>query len=247
MQEKSAGAWLAAMPSYSCGTVLSSQEFRDELRDRYCLTMLDAPQHCDGCNAKFSVSHSLACKVGGLIKSRHDESRDSLICLASAGFLPSNVRDEPLINPCRDNRNVSELRDPVTGLAAEVSGERGDILIRGFWEGNTDCIIDVRICDVNQPSCSNRKPQNILKSAETEKKKKCLDSCLEQRRHFTPFVVSCEGLMGKEADAFVSRLAKKLSLKWSRPHSRTVSFVRTRFAISLVRAKNRCIRGSRQL
>ena len=176
---------------------------------------------------------------------RHDESRDSLICLASAGFLPSNVRDEPSINPCRDNRKVSELRDPVTGLAAEISGERGDILIRGFWEGNTDCIIDVQICDVNQPSYSNRKPHNILKSAETEKKKKYLDSCLEQRRHFTPFVVSCEGLMGKEADTFISRLAKKLSLKWSRPYSRTVSFVRTRFAISLVRAKNRCIRGSR--
>jgi len=73
-----------------------------------------------------------------------------------------------------------------------------------------------------------------------------LEPCLDQRRHFTPFVVLCEeGLLGKEADTFLKRLSKKLADKWRRPYSQTVSFVKTRFAISLVRAKNRCIRGSR--
>ena len=62
---------------------------------------------------------------------------------------------------------------------------------------------------------------------------------------FTPFVVSCEGLLGKEAGTFLKRLSKKLADKWRRPYSQAVSFVKTRFAISLVRAKNRCIRGSR--
>ena len=51
--------------------------------------------------------------------------------------------------------------------------------------------------------------------------------------------------MGREADAFIRRLALRLSKKWHRPYSRTVSFIRSRFAISLVRAKNRCLRGSR--
>ena len=135
--------------------------------------------------------------------------------------------------------------DPSTGITAEINAKRGDILIRGFWERTTDCIIDVRICDVNQPSYRDRNPVSILHSAETEKKKKYLEPCLEQRRHFTPFVVSCEGLLGREADVFLSRLGKKLATRWARPHCRTTSFLRTRFAISLVRAKNRCIRGSR--
>ena len=86
---------------------------------------------------------------------------------------------------------------------------------------------------------------SILKSAETAKKTKYLKGCLDQRRHFTPFVVSCEGMLGKEADVFFKRLSMKLAEKWHRPYSQTVSFVKTRFAISLVRAKNRCIRGSR--
>ena len=68
---------------------------------------------------------------------------------------------------------------------------------------------------------------------------------LEQRRHFTPFVVSCEGLLGKETDAFLKRLLMKLAEKWYRPYSQTVNFVKIRLAISLVRAKNRCLRGSR--
>ena len=37
----------------------------------------------------------------------------------------------------------------------------------------------------------------------------------------------------------------KLAEKWHRPYSQTVSFVKTHFAISLIRAKNRCLRGSR--
>ena len=68
---------------------------------------------------------------------------------------------------------------------------------------NTDCIIDVRIYDVNQASYQLRKPASIIKSAKNDKKKKYLEQYLTQRRHFTPFVVSYEGLLGKEADIFL--------------------------------------------
>ena len=57
---------------------LSAVEFRDKLCDRYGLDILNAPSHCDGCNEKFSITHALGCKVGVLIHSRHDESRDIL-------------------------------------------------------------------------------------------------------------------------------------------------------------------------
>ena len=106
------------------------------------------------------------------------------------------------------------------------------MLIHGFWDRNTDCIMDVRICDVNQPSYITRKPASIVKSAENEKQKKYLEPCLEQRRHFTPFVVSCEGILGKEANVFLKRLSKNLADKWHRPYAQTLSFVKTRFAIS---------------
>jgi len=164
--------------------------------------------------------------------------------LACAGLQPSNVGDEPLIDLCRDIGGKNDKHvEPQTGT--ELEADRGDLLIRGFWGRSTDCIIDVRICDGHQPSSLTRNPVNIMKSAETSKKKTYLENCLAQRLHFTPFLVSYEGLLGKEADVFLKRLAMKVAEKWHRPYSQTVSFVKTRFAISLVRAKNRCLRGSR--
>ena len=82
-------------------------------------------------------------------------------------------------------------------MECELEGDRGDLLIRGFWARDTDCIIDVRIHDVNQNSYLTRTPAVILKAAEVTKKKKYLKNCLDQRRHFTPFAVSCEGMLGK--------------------------------------------------
>ena len=94
-----------------CGTVLSAVEFRDELRDRYGLHILNTLSHCDGCNTKLLTTHALGYKVGSLIHSRHDESRDSLGWLACAGFLFTNVRNEPHINPCYDNGGKVESKN----------------------------------------------------------------------------------------------------------------------------------------
>ena len=64
--------------------------------------------------------------------------------------------------------------------------------------------------------------------------------------YVTPFVVFCEGIIGKEADGFLKKtLQFFLADKWHRPYAQTLSFVKIRFAISLVRAKNRSFRGSR--
>ena len=90
-------------------------------------------------------------------------------------FQPSNIRDEPRINPCRDiggKDEINKLVEPQTGIECELKVDRCDLWIREFWDRSTDCIIDVRICDVNQPSYLTRKPVSILKSAENEKKMK---------------------------------------------------------------------------
>lgn len=52
--------------------------------------------------------------------------------------------------------------------------------------------------------------------------------------------------LGAVMDLLVrTSLAKRLADKWNRPYSSTISLLRTRFAISLVRSKNRCLRGAR--
>ena len=123
--------------------------------------------------------------------------------------------------------------------------KRADMLVRNVWSNRTDCLVDFVVTDPNQPSYRNSTPEAVLRRHEQRKKKKYLPDCQAQRRDFTPFVVTTEGMLGREADCFLKRVAMKLAKKWSRPYSQVVGFIKTRFAVALARAKSRCIRGSR--
>ncbi len=239
------GAWLSALPSPVNGTELSAQEFRDAVSMRYGITPSDLPAFCDGCDARFSLQHALGCKKGGLVIFRHNEIRDELIHLAGKAFTPSAVRDEPLIRG-RSTEKVDEC--PVRQTSANQPAkedDRGDILLRGFWARGTECIVDVRVTDTDAASYRARDPAAILKSQEKEKKRKYLAACLEQRRHFTPFVVSTDGMMGREASTFAKRLSAKLAEKWQKPYSQVCGYVNVRLSIATVRATHLCLRGSR--
>ena len=48
-----------------------------------------------------------------------------------------------------------------------------------------------------------------------------------------------------EAYSFIRRSSKNFSKRWFRPCSKTFSFARSHFAVSLTRKKNRCLRVSR--
>jgi hypothetical protein len=78
--------------------------------------------------------------------------------------------------------------------------DREDIFVGGLWARGTDCIIDVRITDDDGTKFQQSKePHKVLKAHKREKKKKYLEACLKQRRHFSPFVASTDGLLGKES------------------------------------------------
>jgi hypothetical protein len=208
------GAWLSALPSTVNGTELSAQEFRDAVSMRYGITPSDLPSFWDSCDARFSLQHALGCKKGGLVIFRHNEIQDELIHLAEKAFTPSAVRDKPLIRG-RSTEKVDEC--PVRQTSANQPAkedDRGDILLQGFWARGTECIVDVRVTDTDAALYRAQDPAAILKSQEKEKKRKYLAACLEQRRHFTrPFVVSTDGMMGREASTFDKRLSAKLAEK----------------------------------
>jgi hypothetical protein len=247
---KETGAWLSVLPSTVNGTVLSAQEFQDALSMRYAETPHNFPDKCDGCDAHFSLQHALRCKKGGLVIFRHNEIRDELVNLASRAFTPSAARNEPLIHCCATEKVKTSL-DKITTQnnhkeAATGEDERGDLLIRGFWTAGTDCILDVRVTDTDSKSCCKRTPFKVLESQEKEKKRKYLGACLENRRHFTPFVLSVDGLLGREAKTFAKRLAVKLAGKWQKPYSQVCGYVKARLSTAAVRATHLCLRGSRE-
>jgi hypothetical protein len=88
------------------------------------------------------------------------------------------------------------------------------LLVRGFWTAGADWIIlEVRVTDADAKSHCKRTPFKVPEHQEKEKKRKHLGACLENRGHFTPFVLSVDGLLGREAKTCAKRLAAKLAGK----------------------------------
>jgi hypothetical protein len=80
---------------------------------------------------------------------------------------------------------------------------------------------------------------------EKEKKKKYLEACLEQRRHFTPFVVSANGLLRKEAKTLLEKILALLAEKWEKLDSEVCGYVNARMSIAIVvQVTHLCLRGS---
>jgi hypothetical protein len=182
---------------------MSSDEFCDSLHIRYGRTPAGLQPACDGCGASFNTHHAFSCAKGGLVIIRHKELRDALCDMASRAFPPSAVRDEPYIHRCCP----TQARQPCTPMAENE--DRGDLLIRGLWERGTGCILGVRVTDTDAPTYQMNDPHKVLEAAERLKKKKYLQPCLDQCRHFTPFIVS----VGKEANTVLKFLAARTSTK----------------------------------
>jgi hypothetical protein len=160
---------------------------------------------------------------------RHNEVRDALGDLCSLVW--KDVVREPVIREADPGIN-----EP--GLVADLG-------VRGAWRPHTLALFDVRVMDTDAMSYASTSPQNALSNAEQVKKAKYAAACEQRRASFTPFVVSVDGVLGKEATAFIQRLSSSLAAKWQTSYSTTCSWVQTRLSFAVLRATNQCVRGSR--
>ena len=76
-----------------------------------------------------------------------------------------------------------------------------------------DFILYMRVVNMDAASCLQKMPEKSLGVSERDKKRKYLDSCLQQRHHFSPFVVSINGILGTEAEAKLKCLDSRLTIK----------------------------------
>ena len=161
------------------GTELGVQEGRDNLFLRYGLEHPDLPTYCDGCEARFIISHAIDCKKGGLVTARHNELRDGVADLASKAFTPAHVRDDPLIYSGRAMSktksmpagfNISKSSETTTA-APEVTEQKGDLLIRDLWQQVTDSVHDMRVVKTDTLSYVQKTPEECLQKSERGKKK----------------------------------------------------------------------------
>ena len=179
------GGWLTAIPRARDETLLSSTEFRDGLALHYRNTPLHLPSHCDGCGRRANLDHAINCHFGGNVIVRHNEIQDAVGAIASLAFSSSSVRTEPRIQTgcraeeSRDKDSVGESTE-ATEMDEDIpasnfgNNDRGDLRIRGLWQRQTDCILDIRVTDTDLRSQRNQDPMKVLANHESLKKDKYL-------------------------------------------------------------------------
>ena len=101
---------------------------------------------------------------------------------------------------------------------------RLDLGIRGVWQPQVEALFDVRVIDTDVPSHCHRAPNAILESSSQEKKRMYKKAVEDRRGIFTPFALSVDGLLHKEASHIIKHMATALSSKWDKAYSITSSY-----------------------
>ena len=103
----------------------------------------------------------------------------------------------------------------------------------------------MRVVNNNAKSRSGKSPEKYLYEAERGKKQMYLEACIQQHRHFSPFVALVDGMLGVEATETLKRISSRLATKLRKPYSRKYGYIKSRIAINLVHTTYQCIQGSR--
>ena len=85
----------------------------------------------------------------------------------------------------------------LTSLIQEKTVQ-GNIVCHGFYARGTDFILDIYIMDADNPANKVQPVEQIIRGHEHRKKNLYLHKYLDQRRHFTPYVVVSDGSLGEK-------------------------------------------------
>ena len=84
-----------------------------------------------------------------------------------------------------------------------------------MWSPQTEALFDIHNIDTDASSYKHRTPVAVLESAAKEKKRIYQKAVEDRRGQFTPFV-SVDGLLHREANHFMKRIAASLATIWEK-------------------------------
>ena len=125
---------------------------------------------------------------------------------------------------------------------------RADFVVRGVWEPDRDCLFDTRILHAGSPGRASQhiSYQNSLNNSAREKARRYKAAAEERRATFCPLIVTVEGIAHQSMQAFLRRIAARLSAKWQKPLSTVSNWVRVRVQFALIKAVDLWTMGSRK-
>ena len=222
-KKKGPSNWLTVIPLKDMDFDLNKREFCDAMS--VCV-----------CGSMFTVDHAMICQRGGLVIQCHYEIRD--------------LQAELLDRVCYDVQ-VEPALQPITGEELARGTNQAldaclDVHCRGFWERQRAVFFDIRVCHPNADSYRDLSPKQIYRIHENEKKRKYNSRVTEiEQGTFTPLVFKTTGGMTDECLRYHSRLAELLSAKKQGSYATTISWVRTKVSLAILRNALLFLRGSR--
>ena len=116
-----------------------------------------------------------------------------------------------------------------------VPETQGDVSIQGPWEIQTKAIIVVRIGDADTDTWKSEGMDKMLNWRKKTKKDKHGQACYNQRKHFSPFVLSVDGTMGKELLVVLATLIQLMAAKIDEPILHVKGWVNGQIEIMVAR------------
>ena len=90
---------------------------------------------------------------------------------------------------------------------------RSDLIIQGLWYRQTKAIIDVKISDYDLHIYRFDTMVKFLDKWEKIKKYKHGNHCHYQQKHFSMFIISVDGMLGRESLVLLANLSRLMAVK----------------------------------
>ena len=124
---------------------------------------------------------------------------------------------------------------------------QGDVIIWVFWELQTDAIIGVKFGDTDNDTYKNDLMDKNLNRWEKQQTNNHGKRCHKQWKHFHPFVLSVDVMLGKEALVVLMNLSQLMTEKMDEPILHVQIWINGQVAIAVSRLYSCMIRGARLL
>ena len=108
-------------------------------------------------------------------------------------------------------------------------------MILYLWDQQADSIIDVKLDNADVASYIFEPMAELLAWWEKTKKDKYGKHCRNQQKHFSPFVLSVDGILGRKALFVLANLSGLMSAKMDEPISHVQGCINGRISIAVAR------------
>ena len=116
--------------------------------------------------------------------------------------------------------------------------------IQVLWDRQVDAIIGVKLGYADAYTYKYEPMTSLLARWENIKKDKHGKRCNEQYKHFSPFVLSVDGMIGRESLVVLYQFSQFMADKSEELRSQVRGWLNRRITITVARSYSRMIRGA---